>query len=137
MPDRELIGVVSLEEIFRACPDWRTATASYRPNSKAVSNLRKKSASGIFVEIFFGVWCPDSKYRISEYAAVLEAAGNPLIRNIFIGLPRNRESRASYTEGRDIRKIPTFVVSRDGHEKGRIIEIPIKTVEEDLVEILS
>ena len=137
MPDRKLVGVVSLGEIFRACPDWQTVTASYDPDSKAISDLRKKSESGVVVEIFFGVWCPDSKYRICEYAAVLKAVGNPPIRNIFIGLPRNRESRASYIEGRNIRKVPTFFVSRDGMEKGRIIEFPIKTVEEDLVEILS
>ena len=37
----------------------------------------------------------------------------------------------------EIEKVPTFIVYRKGEEIGRIIESPIKSMEEDLYEILK
>jgi uncharacterized protein (DUF1015 family) len=37
----------------------------------------------------------------------------------------------------EIEKVPTFIVYRNGEEIGRIIETPIKSMEEDLYEILK
>ncbi len=38
---------------------------------------------------------------------------------------------------RVVTTIPTFIVFLDGMEKGRIVEVPAKSVEEDLVEIIE
>jgi len=38
--------------------------------------------------------------------------------------------------GKDIEKLPTFIVLVNGIEKGRIVETPARTVEEDLLALL-
>lgn len=132
----ELLGPLSQDQILDACPDWRAVVADYNPNAEFVDKLRSVSTE-VKVEIFLGTWCPDSKAHVSEYFKVLEFADNPLIQTFLIGVPREKSKRAPYYQGKDIERLPTFVVYVDSREKGRIIEVPVKSVEEDLVELLS
>lgn len=41
------------------------------------------------------------------------------------------------TAGRDLRFVPTFIVERDGHEVGRIVEVSPNGIERDLLDLLS
>ena len=132
----ELLGPLSQGQILDKCSDWQAVVAAYNPNAEFIDKLRSVS-SEVKVEIFLGTWCPDSKAHVSEYFKVLELADNPLIQTFLIGVPRDKSKRAAYYQGKDIERLPTFVVYIDSREKGRIVEVPTKSVEEDLVEVLS
>jgi thiol-disulfide isomerase/thioredoxin len=132
----ELLGPLSQDQILNKCVDWQEVAAAYNPNAEFIDKLRSISTE-VKVEVFLGTWCPDSKAHVGEYFKVLELADNPLIQTIFIGVPRDKAKRAPYYQGKDIERLPTFVVYIDSREKGRIVEVPTKSVEEDLVEILS
>jgi hypothetical protein len=67
----------------------------------------------------------------------MDMVRNPLIQTTYTGVPRDQEARAPYTEGRDIERLPTFIVIFRGREAGRIVETPRRSVEEDLWEILE
>jgi hypothetical protein len=134
--DTELLGDITKEEILQSFPDWGEVMAAYTPNEVSLEILRSISYP-VEIEVVLGTWCPDSKRHVSEYFKVLDVLDNPNFFSTYIGIPRNKEARTPYIEGKDIQKVPTFIVRVDGQEIGRIIEIPAQSIEEDLLDILK
>jgi thiol-disulfide isomerase/thioredoxin len=89
------------------------------------------------VEIFLGTWCPDCRQHVSAYLKIMDMVRNPMFRTTYTGVPRDREARGPYIEGKNIERLPTFIVLLRDQEIGRIIETPSKSVEEDLWEMLG
>jgi hypothetical protein len=56
---------------------------------------------------------------------------------LYTGIPKDKESREPYIKGKNIQKIPTFIFFIDGEEIGRVIEHPITSLEEDILDIIS
>jgi len=133
---QEVAGPLSPDDIFLKCPGWQAVAAAYSPRPEAVDRLRAVSRE-VLVDVVLGSWCDDSKSHVSEFLKVLEMVDNPLIRATYVAVPEDKAKRPPYLQGKDIVKIPTFIVSVDGVEKGRIVEAPLKTVEEDLADIIS
>ncbi len=133
---QEIVGPVTPEELLREFPEWQAVAASYSPAPEAIERLRAVSRE-VLIEVVLGTWCDDSRSHVSEFLKILEMADNPLIRATYAGVPEDKAKRALALQGRDIVKIPTFIVSVDGAEKGRIVEAPIKSVEADLADIIA
>jgi hypothetical protein len=132
----ELLGDITREEILQNFPDWREVMASYTPDKEATDILQAMS-DPVEIEVVLGTWCPDSKRHVSEYFRVLDVLDNPYFVSTYIGIPRNKEARLPYIEGKNIQRVPTFIVRVDNQEIGRIIEIPTKSIEQDLLDILK
>jgi len=132
----ELLGELSKEEIFENLPDWQQVASSYSPKQETIEKL-KAIKREIQIEIFLGTWCPDSKAHISAYFKIMELVDNPLILTTYIGIPRDKQARQEFIQGKNIEKVPTFIVTLDNQEKGRIIETPTKSIEEDLFDIIN
>jgi thiol-disulfide isomerase/thioredoxin len=133
---QEITGSVTPEDLFQKFPEWRAVAAAYAPGPEAVDRLRAVSRE-VVVEVFLGTWCDDSKSHVSGFLKVLEVVDNPLIRATYVGVPEDKTKRSPFLQGKDIIKIPTFIVLVDGVEKGRIVETPVKTVEDDLLAIIE
>jgi hypothetical protein len=131
----EMLGPLTREAILKGVPEWQQVMASYQPDPLALDELKAISLP-VQVEVFLGTWCPDSKAHLSEFFKVLDLVDNPLLSATYIGLPRDKAKRAEYCQGKDIQKIPTFIMTVEGQEKGRIIEAPLKSIEQDLVNLL-
>lgn len=132
----ELLGELSKEEILQNLPDWQETVSSYFPSPEVIEKLRSIDEM-VQIEVVLGTWCPDSKEHVSAYLKIMEMADNPNLFTTYIGIPRDKDARMPFIEGKDIEKVPTFIITINGQEKGRIIEHPIKSIEEDLVEIIS
>ncbi len=132
----ELLGPLSKEEILENFPDWQVEVASYVPDQEVIEKLQS-IPSEIKIEIFLGTWCSDSKRNVSAYFKIMDMVDNPLIMTSYIGIPRDNDSRKPFIEGKNIIKVPTFIIIIDNQEKGRIIENPTKSVEEDLLDIIN
>ncbi len=132
----ELLGPLSKEEILENFPDWQEIVASYVPNMEVVAELQSIQYP-IEIEIFLGTWCPDTKRNVSAYFQIMDMVDNPLFTTTYIGVPKDKDARKPYIEGKNIVKVPTFIVLINDEEKGRIIENPIKSVEEDLLDIIN
>jgi thiol-disulfide isomerase/thioredoxin len=133
--DTDMLGPLTREAVLKNCPDWQEVVALYQPDGPAIDGLQAFNRP-VQVEVFLGTWCPDSKAHVSEFFKVLDLADNALISATYIGIPRDKAQRAEYYQGQDIQKLPTFLVFVDGQEKGRIIEVPLKSMEQDLLDIL-
>jgi len=132
----ELTGPLVRERILKEHPDWQEVVAAYTPSAPAIEKLKALSVP-FHVEIFFGTWCSDSKAQVNAFFKVLDMVDSPLITASYIGVPKKKEARSQFYGGKDIQKIPTFIITVDGMEKGRIIETPLKSIEQDLLDILA
>ncbi len=132
----ELVGVLSQEEILSHFPDWQEEMASYMPDPAAIEKL-KSLATEVRIEVVLGTWCPDSKRNVSAFFKIMEMVDNSQIMTFYIGIPRDKEARQPYIQGKNIVRVPTFIVTINGQEKGRIIENPANSVETDLLEIIE
>jgi thiol-disulfide isomerase/thioredoxin len=133
--DSEMLGPLTREAVLKDYPDWQEVVALYQPDGPALDGLQAFNRS-VQVEVFLGTWCPDSKAHVSEFFKVMDLADNALISATYIGIPRDKAQRSEYYRGKDIQKLPTFLVFVEGQEKGRIIEVPLKSMEQDLLDIL-
>ena len=129
-------GTLTREDILRSCPEWEADAAAYAPDPGGIEKLRD-AAVEVRIDIYLGTWCPDSKTHVSGYFKVMDLVDSPLYQTVYIGIPRDETLRESYVAGKDIHKLPTFVVTVNGQNKGRIIETPGKSIEEDLLAIIE
>ena len=132
----DLVGTVTQEDILESFPEWREIVASYTPQEDAIEKLKAIDFI-VKIEIILGTWCPDSKEHVSAYFKIIELVENPLVVSSYIGVPKNKEEREPFIQGKNIQSVPTFIVFIDNEEIGRIIEHPEKSVEEDLVDIIE
>ncbi|MFA6923024.1 MAG: hypothetical protein WC223_02115 [Bacteroidales bacterium] len=112
----------------------------YKPNimilEKIDSLLKLKENENIKIKVILGTWCSDSKIQIPRFIKIFNIIKyNP--ENIeFICVNRNKKAGNLPVTDLKIEKNPTFIVFNNAKEKGRIVETPGKTLEEDLLKIL-
>ena len=132
----DLVGPASRDAILDHCPTWRDRVAGYLPKPEALDKLRAVGRP-VRIEVYFGSWCSDSEAHVSEFFRILDLLDSPMVQTVYIGVPEDKTKRAPFYQGKDIVRLPTFVVLVDGQEAGRIIETPERSIEEDLVRILG
>ena len=132
----ELVGPLTPEVILQKIPEWKPFVDGYSPRLDIISRLQAVPEE-VRVEIFLGTWCPDCRQHVSAYIKIMDMVRNPMIRTTYTGVPRDRAARGPYIEGKNIERLPTFIVYFREAEAGRIIETPRKSVEEDFWEILG
>jgi hypothetical protein len=109
---------------------------AYALNMEVLDPLKAR-VDGIEIEIYMGTWCSDSRrevprlYRITDHLG-LESDGAKVIM-----LDRDMESPGHDEEGMNIHHVPTVVFYQEGLELGRIIETPVKSLEEDIQSIIT
>jgi len=131
----ELTGPLTPEAILQKIPEWKPYVEGYSPQLDIVSRLQAVPEE-VRVEIFLGTWCPDCRQHVSAYIKIIDMVRNPMIQTTYTGVPRDRAARGPYIEGKNIERLPTFIVFLRDQEVGRLIETPSKSVEEDLWDIL-
>lgn len=131
----QLTGELTREEILQHSPDWEEVMASYMPDTDSLDILRSIETP-VQIEVYLGTWCSDSKDHVSAFIKILDIADNPQLIPSYIGVPKEKDARGELIQRKDIVRIPTFIVVVDSQEKGRIIEHPTKSMEQDLVEII-
>jgi alkanesulfonate monooxygenase SsuD/methylene tetrahydromethanopterin reductase-like flavin-dependent oxidoreductase (luciferase family) len=134
--EEEIVGPLTRETLYEKYPDWQAVAAAYQPKPACVDALRSFGRE-VRIEIYLGTWCSDSKAQVSAFFKVLEMADSPLFQTVCTGIPEDKAKRAPFYQGKDIVKLPTFLVYVAGQEVGRIVETPERSVEEDLVRILG
>ncbi|MFO0682382.1 MAG: thioredoxin family protein [Sandaracinus sp.] len=137
-PNGEIVGLTSRSEIEAELPAWRDAIAGASFDTDAAERLRAVPA-GAEVEVILGTWCGDSRREISRLFRALEhaEAGGALPFTIrFVGVDRAKTA-PGFTEGLQIRYVPTIVVRREGAEVGRIVESAPQGVDRALLGLLD
>ena len=91
----------------------------------------------IEVTIYMGTWCEDSQREVPGFFKIIDALeANDQVQPI-IGLNEDKVSHDGSAEQAGVTNVPTFVLSKDGQEINRIVEFPIISLEQDILDILQ
>jgi thiol-disulfide isomerase/thioredoxin len=108
----------------------------YQPGHEALATLKELGTEGISIKIVMGTWCPDSRREVPHFMKILELWQFPEGMLTFIGVDNNKLSPVGDFEQLDIHRVPTFIIYKNNVEAGRIIENPVASLEQDMVNIL-
>ena len=113
----------------------------YKPKSGTLRKLGKLDFSQVQFVLVGGNWCPDTQGGLPDFMRVLDAIG--VDPNSWTYLSVDRQKRLLSTDGQApdsifwVERVPTVIVLVNGQEKGRIVEFPECSWEEDLVRLMK
>lgn len=103
----------------------------------AVNKLTEISKEEISIKIVMGSWCPDSRREVPRFMKILDFWNFPDEKIVYIGVDDSKYSPLGEYPALGIERVPTFIFLRNNIETGRIIENPLASLEQDMVDILS
>jgi thiol-disulfide isomerase/thioredoxin len=109
----------------------------YKWDEGAVNKLTELSKTGLSIKIVMGSWCPDSRREVPRFMRILDLWGFPPEKVTFIGVDDAKLSPVGEYDKLDIQRVPTFILYKNNIETGRIIETPVTSLEQDMVNILA
>lgn len=89
------------------------------------------------IEIILGTWCPDSKRQVPRVLKILDSIGYTTSNIYLHALDRDKKLPLQLKKKYNITRVPTLIIKRDNKEINRIVEIPVESLEQDLLNILT
>jgi thiol-disulfide isomerase/thioredoxin len=109
----------------------------YKANDEAVNKLTAISKENHTIKIVMGTWCPDSRREVPRFMRILDLWKFPAEKVTFIGVDNAKLSPVGEYINLDIQRVPTFIFYKNNIEVGRIIENPVTSLEQDMINILT
>jgi thiol-disulfide isomerase/thioredoxin len=108
----------------------------YQVNNEVIKNMEGIDIEGLTIKIVMGTWCPDSRREVPRFMKVIDTWKFPQEKLTFIGVDNGKRSPIGGYDQLDIQRVPTFIFYKNNVEAGRIIENPVTSLEQDMVNIL-
>ncbi len=137
--DPMLFGQVTTD-VFMQEPfgEWYAKkTDEYEVDANILNEKMKKSLAKYDITIYMGTWCGDSRLEVPRLIKSLEAANYDMDRLTILALNQSKKASNREEMGQNIHRVPTIIFSKNGKEKGRIVEHPVNTIEQDIEQILN
>jgi len=125
------------DKILASDPEWTDIYQNYRTDSKYIEILKTKIDEHLRIDVYLGLWCPDSRNNVPVFMRILDSLDIPNINVNYYNCERKASKDIKYyVEDLKVERVPTFIFYRDGKEIGRIVENPKKSLAEDFMEIV-
>ncbi|MEJ7558909.1 MAG: thioredoxin family protein [Pedobacter sp.] len=108
----------------------------YQPDEETIGAL-KPLVQGLKIVIVMGTWCGDSLRQVPRFLKVIQELEIPENDVKIIAVDQTKRSFEEQVAVLNIDKVPTFIFSFDGREVGRIVEMPMETLEKDWYYLLT
>jgi thiol-disulfide isomerase/thioredoxin len=132
-----IVGSITREQVRQILAEWKI-DVSLQPASERDIQELKRVRRGATVRVFLGSWCDDSKLELRHFMRLLDAMASETPFAVdFVAVDEEKHEPASEVKSNQIWYLPTFIVLRNGHELGRIVEHPPHTLERDLLLLLD
>lgn len=115
--------------------NW-SQSKGYKPDAETIKALEQVNSNNLTFKVYLGTWCEDSQIHVPAFLVVAAMLN---YKYELIGVNREKECpfEKKNCKNWDITKLPTIVVFQDQIEKGRIVETPELSVENDLLKIIQ
>ena len=115
--------------------NW-SQSKGYKPDAETIKALQQVNSNNLTFKVYLGTWCEDSQIHVPAFLVVAAMLN---YKYELIGVNREKECpfEKKNCKNWDITKLPTIVVFQDQIEKGRIVETPELSVENDLLKIIQ
>ena len=116
---------------------WFVENYNAHPLNKSLVSQIDSLFDDIEVTIYMGTWCEDSQREVPGFFKIIDALeANDQVQPI-VGLNEDKVSHDGSAEQAGVTNVPTFIFSKDGEEINRIVEFPIISLEQDILDILQ
>jgi hypothetical protein len=127
---------INKEQILANGKEWQEKHDRYEPAADMLDALKAKLGADMKIEVYLGLWCPDSRNNVPPFIKILDGLGTGLPVRYF-SVPRKANKDVKYfVEELKVERVPTFIFYRGGGEIGRIVENPKAGMIEDFMEIV-
>jgi thiol-disulfide isomerase/thioredoxin len=109
----------------------------YSGNRQAIDSLKTINRESLSIKIVMGTWCPDSRREVPKFMRILKEIDFPADRVSLIGVDNVKFSPIDNYDVLGIERVPTFIFYKNNIETGRIIENPVTSLEQDMLNILA
>jgi hypothetical protein len=131
------LGPLTRDQVEQLDPRFVEAEATAIIDTVAARELAAVAA-GAELKVYLGTWCSDSRREVGRFWRVLDELAEVVPFTIeYVGVDRQKVEPAALLAGADLHYVPTFVVSRDGVECGRVVEQAPHGIERDLADLLA
>jgi len=132
-----LLGPLTRATIEAIGVEWVRAQVRTEIDAEAAQGFALVDP-GAHVTVYFGTWCSDSRRELGRFWRALdEVMGMEAFEIEYIGVDREKREPAELIGDLGLERVPTFIVTRDGTEVGRVVEQAPHGIERDLVALLT
>ncbi len=130
LKNKPMNGFVKRNELLKK-PQAAWFTKEY--DAYVVHKNHSIPKDSISILVFFGDWCSDSHTQVPRFIKIAESYG---LSYELYGLDRTKKSVLGKEQGKEILRVPMFIVYKNKQEIGRIIETPEGSLEQNIEKIL-
>ncbi len=115
---------------------WYMENYRYAAKQEILGQL-KIALNGKKMTLFMGTWCEDSREQVPAIISILDAIQYDTSNITLIMVSRDKDTPEGLEKGFDIQYVPTIILYENEKELGRIVEMPVETLEQDLLKIAT
>ena len=136
-----LLGAIAKENLQRGTyATWyNTYYDEYQTDDVRISQFQK-SLKELDILLFMGTWCSDSQREVPRFMKILEKSDFPEDQIKIVAVDKRDEfyktSPGGEEKGWNIEFVPTLIFLKAGKEVGRIVEMPMNSLEQDMEAII-
>ncbi len=121
--EKILVGIIqrSMLENETTFPWFKKMYDLSTPDAQAVRVFREK-ATAFHIVVFGGTWCEDTHNLLPGFFKLIDQSGFPADHILLIATDRAYQSAFDLSAIFHIVNVPTFIIMKDGHEVGRVVE---------------
>jgi thiol-disulfide isomerase/thioredoxin len=136
LPGSVQVNGIDRDAILRTSQEWQDTYDQCVLDEAILAAIAAKS-SGLTIDVYLGTWCSDSRQHVPVFIRLVDALENSGLSVNYFAVGRKPDKSMKYfVDEQEIERVPTFIVRRDGKEIGRIVETPVKTLAEDILDIV-
>ena len=109
----------------------------YKPDGAVIEKLVPAIGDELSILVVIGTWCPDSRREVPRFMKIVDQTGFPAERMTFVGVDISKLAPVGGYDTLNIERVPTFIFLKNKVEAGRIIETPVTSLEQDMMNILT
>jgi len=134
-----ILGSFKVDRLYREpYSEWfLKGFDEYVSDAQAIGKLKALITPAVAIKIVMGTWCPDSRREVPRFMRILSVIDFPADRVELIGVDNSKIAPVDNYAALDIKRVPTFIIYKNNVEAGRIIENPVTSLEQDMVNILT
>lgn len=130
------IGAVTREGLEKSEAWFQAEYSQYVPDSNDIRLIKTFENQYPWIFIVLGTWCGDSQEQVPRFFRILDELNYPEEKIFMVAVDREKKTKDFCIGDYDIKLVPTFIMTDQGEEKGRIIETPGESLEKDFLNII-
>jgi thiol-disulfide isomerase/thioredoxin len=132
-----LVGKISYAQMVQYTEAWFNKEYDfYRINEERLEKI-KPLLKDKRVVLIMGTWCEDSQREVPGMMKILNQAGFNIAEMEIIAIDEDKRTKEGLENAYNLAYVPVLIFFEEEKEINRIVEFPINSLEQDMLDILS